>query len=134
MGETEQLSRVNVVSGEVMDCVFAAVHMSCNRNELHSSGHGIDRGINKKNGIGIGYIFREIGRPLLASENANAGVVAESMRGPLGKPRPDAIVAAQRVATGENQAVGFFKVHRLRELGIQFVSFMVVMRLAKGLP
>jgi hypothetical protein len=72
---------------------------------------------------------------LLTSENANVGVAPEAMRSPLGKPRPDAIVAAKRVATGENQTVRSFKVHRLGNVGTQFISFMVIVTLdAESLP
>jgi hypothetical protein len=44
---------------------------------------------------------------LLPGKDADGGVVAKLFFGPYSKPRADAVIPAQRVAAGENEASGF---------------------------
>jgi hypothetical protein len=48
---------------------------------------------------------------LLTGKDAHAGLSLEALLSPLSEPRPDAIISAQRVAAGENEASGFSKAH-----------------------
>jgi hypothetical protein len=54
-------------------------------------------------------IFGELRRPLLARQNLNTGIATKPLSGPLGKPGANTIVAAQRVAAGEDEAAGGFR-------------------------
>ena len=43
----------------------------------------------------------------MVGDDAHAGLCGESLLGPLGKPKPNTVIAAQRVAAGKNEASGF---------------------------
>ncbi len=52
----------------------------------------------------MGYVFGEFWGPLMVGDDADAGLICEALLGPFGKPKPDAVIPAQRVAAGEDEA------------------------------
>ncbi len=92
--EAEELGRIDMVGSEVRGFGGAVIQAQCDGCQADASGRGFGRGIDKKHGIGISDILREVGSPLLASENANVGVVPESIRSPFSKSGSNAIVTA----------------------------------------
>ncbi len=74
-----------------------------NGDKLNHSGSGFGRRVDKEHRFGVGNVFGQFRRPLRAGYDADAGLEAESLQGPFGQVWAKAIVAAQRVATGENQ-------------------------------
>jgi len=49
----------------------------------------------------------------MVGDDAHAWLIAEAPLGPLGKPKPDAVISAQRVAAGEYEASGRGRAHGL---------------------
>src|SRR5579862_3192741 len=52
----------------------------------------------------MGDVLGQVGRPLLARQYAHRRHSLESLFSPRSQPRAHAIIAAQRIAAGENQA------------------------------
>lgn len=74
------------------------------RDEAHCSGAAIDGGVDKDCGVCRRNFEGKIGCPLLTGNGANAGVKGEVPGYPVGQMRADAIVAAEGVAAGEDEA------------------------------
>ena len=100
--EREQLRRAQVMGRHSL-CVGGRV----NGRECDRPGQGIDRAINKQDGLGVGNVFGQFRSPLMVGDDAQTWLVRESLLGPLGKPKPDAVISAQRVAASENEASGW---------------------------
>jgi hypothetical protein len=49
---------------------------------------------------------------LLAGDDFYLGLIGETPLGPRGKPKPDTVISAKRVAAGEDQASGWWLGHR----------------------
>ena len=81
-------------------CVFCRSY----RSEIYPPGSSFHGGIDKENGICKGNVFGQVGSPLLARDHANARVRLKTFRGPFSEPRTNAIVGAQCIAAGKNQA------------------------------
>jgi hypothetical protein len=74
---------------------------------MERAGFGIKRAIDKQDGLSAGDVFSEFRSPLMVGDDAQTWLVRESLLGPLGKPKPDAVISAQRVAASENEASGW---------------------------
>lgn len=68
------------------------------------AGSLIQRTVHKNHRLGCGDLFRHIRRPLVIAEYAHPSIIAPVFFCPLCKKRPDAIILAHRVATGEDEA------------------------------
>jgi hypothetical protein len=43
----------------------------------------------------------------MVGDDAHAGLAGEALVGPFGKPKPDAVISAQGVSAGEDEAAGW---------------------------
>jgi len=71
--------------------------------QLDGAGIGFDRAVDEKDRAGLGDVYGEVGGPLLARDYADFGLRGEVLLGPVGEPGADAVVAAEGVATGEDE-------------------------------
>ena len=59
-------------------------------------------------------ILGQFRRPLLPRQHTHGGFGAELLGGPFGKARTNAVITAQRVAAGEDEAAGWGSVHQIK--------------------
>jgi hypothetical protein len=74
------------------------------RGQHYRSGSGGGRAIDKQHGPGVGNLLGQLRRPLLAGDDADAVFPAESLFDPGRQPRTNAVIPAQRIAAGEDEA------------------------------
>jgi len=79
--------------------------------QMERAGFGIERAIDKQDGLGAGDVFSQLRGPLMVGNDAQAWLITEALLGPPGKPKPDTVISAQRVAAGENEAAGWSLAH-----------------------
>ena len=91
---------------EVMGVVFRATGGWFNGRHMERTGFGFDRAIDKQDGLSAGNVFSQFRSPLMVSDDAHAGLCGEALLSPFGKPKSDAVISAQRVAAGKNEASG----------------------------
>jgi hypothetical protein len=57
-------------------------------------------------------VVGQFGSPLVIGNDAQIGLLGKAIFRPLSKPKPDAVIPAQRVTAGENQASGRSEAHK----------------------
>ncbi len=87
-------------------------------------GAGIRRygAINEENRLRVGNIRGEFRRPLLTADHQQAGFIAEAIFSPAGKPWPDAVITAQRIAASEKKASGLGGCHSSMVLSVRLAA------------
>ena len=100
-GEGEQLGCVLMMGVDSLPCGGRL-----DRRQIDGTWGRSERAIDKQDGVSAGDVFGQLGSPLMVGEDAHAGLVSKAPFGPLGKPKPDAVIGAQRVAAGEDEASG----------------------------
>lgn len=106
-GEGEQFGCTGVVGGDGLRAGGGG-----DGEELDGAGGGVDRAIDEEDGLGVGDLFGEFRGPLLAGDDAQAGVGGEVIFDPVGEPGAEAVIAAEGVAAGEDEASRLFWIHR----------------------
>ena len=99
-GELQQLWSAYVVGGERLRAA------GCFLTEVTEigAGRGCGGAIDKEDRLGAGNVFGEFGSPLVAADDFDGWLVLKAVFGPIGKPGADAIVAAEGVAAGQDEA------------------------------
>jgi hypothetical protein len=85
---------------EMVGVVLRAAWGWRNGNKFERSWFGIEGAIDKEDRLSAGDVFSQFRSPLMVGEDAYAGLLGEALLGPVGKPKPDAVISAQCVATG----------------------------------
>jgi hypothetical protein len=74
--------------------------------EPNSARRGFDGAIQKEHRGCLGNLLGQFRGPLLPDKNPHPVVGGAILFDPLSKPRPNAIVPAERIPTSENEALG----------------------------
>ena len=89
-----------------MGVVFRATGDWLDGRQVERAGFGAKGAIDKQDGLSAGNVFSKFRSPLMVSDDAHAGLCGEALLSPFGKPKSDAVISAQRVAAGKNEASG----------------------------
>jgi len=80
-------------------------------DEADGAGVCVDATVDEHDSLGAGDVFGQFGGPLMAGQRLNFRVLAKALLGPAGKTKPDAVIAAQRISAGKDQASGWIGWH-----------------------
>ncbi len=97
--QCEQLRGTHVMRGEARRLIGGL-----NGSEFDLTGSGFGGAIDEEHGLCGRDILCQFGGPLLPGQDAHGRFGAELLFGPFSEPWSKAIIAAQRVAAGENEA------------------------------
>ena len=75
-------------------------------NQANRPRRRCNRAVNKQHRLRPRNIFRQIRSPLLPCNHQHAKLIAKPLFRPSSKPRPNAVIRAQRVAAGKNKTSG----------------------------
>ena len=90
-----------------MGCSYLSVCGRLDGQQVDRSGRGIEGAIDEEDGLRMGDVFGELGGPLRECDYAKIRLAGEALLGAFGKPKADAVISAQRVAAGEDEASGW---------------------------
>ena len=106
-GEGEELFGTGVVRG------VGVGHGGLNFGEENFARRLLEGAVDEEDGCCVSDVFGEVGGPLLAGDYADCWSVSELLLRPLGEVWADAIIRAEGVAAGEDEAVGLQRGHLL---------------------
>ena len=101
LSESEKLCRALVVRGEPFGRRGGLHLAKADRPSL-----GLDGTVDEEHTVGLGDLFGQVRGPLLAGNRTDFWGFVELLFRPLSKPRPYAIIGAEGVAAGEDEAAG----------------------------
>jgi len=81
--------------------------------QLYGARSGLDGAVDEEDCLGLGDVFGEVGGPLLPGDYVDFRLRCEVLLGPFGQPGANAVVAAQGVATGEDENADLGWTHEL---------------------